>query len=97
MSNMLPRQALLTNYKSFARPHLHYDDIFYDQSNNKSFCQTVESVQYKSALVITGAIRGTSQAKVYKELGTETLKFSRWCRRLCMLYKAKTSSLRSTC
>ena len=56
-------------------------------------CQTVESVQYKAALAITGEIKGTSQVKLYKESGLERLKFRRWCRILCMLYKVKTSDL----
>ena len=56
-------------------------------------CHTIESVQYKAALEITGAIKGTSQAKRYKELGLDTLKFRRWCKRLCMLYKVNTSGL----
>ena len=56
-------------------------------------CQIIESVQYKAALAITGAIKRMPQAKLYKELGLETLKFRWWCRRLCMLYKIKTSGL----
>ena len=56
-------------------------------------CQAIESVQYKAALAITGAIKETSEAKSFKKLGLETLKFRRWCRRLCMLYKVKTSGL----
>ena len=31
---VLPRNSLLTIYKSFIRPHLDYDDIIYDQPNN---------------------------------------------------------------
>ena len=57
-------------------------------------CQIIENVQYKAAVAIAGPIRRTSQAKRYKELGLEALKFRRWCRRLCMLYKVKTSGLR---
>ena len=30
----LPRSALLTDYKSFIRPHLHYGDVIYDQPHN---------------------------------------------------------------
>ena len=56
-------------------------------------CQTNECVQYTEALVITSAIKGTSQAKLYKYLGLETLKFRQWCRRLCMLYKVMMSGL----
>ena len=58
---MLPLQALLTIYKSFVRPHFDYDDIIYDKPNNESMCQTIESIQYKAAFAITGAIKGTSE------------------------------------
>ena len=37
-AHVLPRQSLLTRYKSFIRPHLDYGDMIYDQPNNKSFC-----------------------------------------------------------
>ena len=37
LSINLPRNALLTIYKSFVRPHLDYDDILYDKPNNKIF------------------------------------------------------------
>ena len=77
LQNRLPWQALLTIYKSFVRPHLDYGDIIYDQPNNESFCQKFESRQYNAALDITGAIRGTSQTKIYAELGLESLKFRR--------------------
>ena len=33
LSNTLPRNSLLTIYKSFVRPHLDYCDIIYDQPN----------------------------------------------------------------
>ena len=44
---------------------------------------------YNPALAITGAIRGTSQGKLYNELGLESLKFRRWFRRLCTFFKIK--------
>ena len=93
LNNILPRQALLTIYKSFIRPQLDYGDVIYDQPNSESLCQTTETVQYKAALAITGARKGTSQAKLYKESGLEALKIRRWGRRLYMLYKVKTSGL----
>ena len=73
----MPRQTLLTIYKSLVRPRLEYGDIIYDQPNNESFCQKLESYQYNAALAITGAIRGTSQTKIYKELHLKSLKFRR--------------------
>ena len=82
---MLPRHAVLIIYKSFVRFHLDYGDILYDQPNNKSFCQKIETVQYNAALAITGAIKGTSQIKLYNELGLESLEFRRWFRKLCFI------------
>ena len=46
-----------------------------------------ESVQYNTALAITGAIKGSSREKLYEELAQEYLYRSRWTRRLCLLYK----------
>ena len=83
LSKVLPRESLITIYKSFVRPHIDYGGIIYDQPNNDSFCNMIERVQYNAALAITGAIKGTSQLKTYKELGLESLKFRRWFRRLC--------------
>ena len=37
LQNILLRSALLTFYKSFIRPHLHYGDIIYYKSFNESF------------------------------------------------------------
>ena len=66
LQSKLPRNALLTIYKSFIRPHLDYGDIVFDQPTNDSFVKKLESVQYNAALAITGAIKGTSQVKPYK-------------------------------
>ena len=93
LSNILPRQSLITIYKSFVRPHLDYGDLIYDQPNNESFCQQIESVQYNASLAITGAIKGTSRLKLYNEIGLESLKFRRWFR--CTFYKIKSTGLPS--
>ena len=66
LNNIPPQLALLTIYKSFIRLHLDYSDAIYDQPNNKSLCQTIESVQYKAVLAITGAIMQTCQTKLKK-------------------------------
>ena len=50
---MLPREALLTIYKSFIRPHF---DVIYDQSYNDLFHAELESYQHKAALALTGAM-----------------------------------------
>ena len=90
---VLPRHSLLTIYKSFIRSDLDYDDIIYDQPNNQAFSNKLEVVQYNVALTITGTIRGKSKAKVYQELGLESLKTRRWFRRLCYVYKIRNHGL----
>ena len=83
----IPRNSLITIYKSFIRSHLEYSDIIYDQPNNTLFSNKLESIQYNASLAITGAIRGTSREKLYKELGLEYLSSRRWSKRLCLFYK----------
>ena len=73
----MPRQALLTIYRSFFRHHLDYEDIIYDQSNNESFCQTSESYQYNATLAITDVVIGTSQTKIYNKIGLESFKIQK--------------------
>ena len=76
--HILLKHSLITTFKPFVRPHLDYSDTIHHQPNNESFCSKIERVQYNGALVITGAIRGTSLIKLYNDLGLESLKFRRW-------------------
>ena len=46
LSNLLPRQVLVTIYKAFIRPHLDYGDVLYDQAFNNSFHAKMEFIQY---------------------------------------------------
>ena len=61
LQHVLPRQALITIYKSFNCPYLDYRDILYNKAFNESFHQKIESIQYNACLAITGAIRGSSR------------------------------------
>ena len=83
----MPRDSLVTIYKSFIRPHLYYADVIFDKPSNTTFSNRIESVQYNAALAITGTIRGTSKEKLYQELGFETMKERSWFRRICCFYK----------
>ena len=87
LQNILPREPLLTIYKSFVRPHLSYGDAIYDQHYNNSFRQKLESIQYNAAIAITGAIICSSGEKLYEVLGLESLKQRRWFRKLCYFFK----------
>ena len=93
LRHTLPRKSLITIYKVFRRPLIDYGDIIYDQPNNDSFCEKLESTQYKAALAITGAKQGTSRDRVYAELGLESLKARRWYKRLsCMFMNEQAPS-----
>ena len=63
LSNLLPRQALVTIYKAFVRPHLDYGDVLYYQALNNSFHAKIESIQYNACLAITGTIRVRQEKK----------------------------------
>ena len=54
----LSRSSLLI-YNSFFRPHLDYGDIVYDQPDNLSLSEKIESLHYNAALAIVSAIKGS--------------------------------------
>ena len=83
----LSRISLLTIYKIFLWSLINYGYILYGQPHNSSFCEKLESIQYKEALAIAGAIQGTSREKIFQELCLESLKSQRWFRRLCCMFK----------
>ena len=87
LQTVLPRGALLTIYKSLICPHFDYGDVIYDQSYNYSFHAKLDSYQYEAALVMTGAIKGSSTEKLYQELGIDHLRSRGWFRKLCLFYK----------
>ena len=87
LSLALSRKQLLTIYKTFVRSNLDYADIIYDKPFNDVFKEKLEKVQYSAALIITGAIKGTSQERLYKELGLESLFDRRWYCKLVFFYK----------
>ena len=85
MNLLLPCSSLLAIYESSVRPHLDQGDLAYDQPNNSRLSDKIETVQHNAALAITGAIIGTSEKKLYQELGFESLKDRRWLRQNVIL------------
>ena len=47
----------------------------------------IESVQYQTALALTGTWKGTSTNKIYEELGWESFSHRRWFGRLVQFFK----------
>ena len=79
----LPRKSLVTIYKSFIRPHLDCGDVIYDRASKESFHQSLESLQYSTAIAITRTIRGASSEKLLQDLDLEIIKSTCWLRKLC--------------
>ena len=91
----LSRKSLLTICKSFVTPILDYTDIIYYKPFNESFERKIEMVQYRAALVVTGAVKGTFHDRLYQELGLESLADRRWSRRLFFFHKITQGLLTS--
>ena len=51
----------MTIYKAFARPHLDYGGVIYDEACNKTFHRKPVSIQYDACLALSGAIRTLSR------------------------------------
>ena len=83
LSLTLSRNSLMTILKTF----LDYPDIIYDKPLTESFKDKLEMVQYNAALVITGAIKGISRDRIYRELGLESLAEQRWSRKIFFFHK----------
>ena len=60
LNNYISRHSLVTLYKSFKRPHLHY------AGTNIKICDKIESLQYNPDRAITGAIRVLSKENCAK-------------------------------
>ena len=56
--NSTTYRCLLTIYEAFVRPHLEYADLTYEKSENESFKDWLDKIQYSAVLTITGVIRG---------------------------------------
>ena len=87
LSVNLHRNALLTIYRPFIRPHLNYGDILYDKPSNDNFQSKMEKVQYRACLAITGGMQGTSRERLYDELGLHSLVKRRWRNKLVFFIK----------
>ena len=81
-------------YKLYVRPHCDYGDIIYHKFEPKltlDFTKKLETVQFSTALAVSGAWRGTNKCKLHEELEGEYLYHRRWYRHLIQFYKFKQS------
>ena len=97
LSKHLPLQVLSQMYKVFVRSHFDYCDFIYHippfirnsplEISLNYLMESIEKVQYMGALAVTGAWQGSNRAKLYEEIGRETLSDRRMYRLLLQLYK----------
>ena len=80
------RSILTSLYKSLIRPLMEYGDVIW---NNCYDCDSalLDGAQYEAARLVTGAIKGTSSSRLYKELAWESLSNRRKLHLLCQFYK----------
>ena len=70
LSRYTTRPVLDKMYKMHVRPHIDFGETIYHNQLKYSM-QLLESVQYQSALIVTGCWKGTSRIKLYAEFGWE--------------------------
>ena len=97
LSRYLSVKTLDQIYKMYIRPHFDFCDVIYhtpsitnpfsSEINLNYLMNTLERIQYKAALAVTGTWKGTNLSKIYDELGWESLTNRRWSRRLVQFYK----------
>jgi hypothetical protein len=80
------RAALDNLYKALIRPILEYAHVLWDNCS-LSECDLIDSIQYESARVVTGAMKGTSRSKLLEELSWEDMKTRRSMHKLVLYYK----------
>ena len=80
------QKTLETIYFSFIRPTLEYADIVWDNCNmNEKY--KLEQIQYEAAMIVTGATRSCSRAKLIEETGWLSLEKRRYNHRIFTFYK----------
>lgn len=90
LSGFVNRKTLELTFKMHVRPHLEYGDIIYHKCANY-LMDKLESIQYQAGIIATGCWQHTSQIKLYKELGWESLAERRRFHRLTYYYKIKNN------
>ena len=79
-------------YKAFFRPNLDYADNIYDKPVNESFKDWLGKIRCNAALAVTDGIGGTSQDRIYNELGLESPADRRWYRRMAFFFNIVKST-----
>ena len=102
LSKYLPLKTLDQMYKTLARSHLDYCDVIYHEPSKvnqpplgmtlTASMEEIERIQYHAALAVTGAWQGSSRAKLYEQLGWESLSDRRLSRRILLVHKIENNN-----
>ena len=82
----LDRRTLEIMYTAFVRPKMEYADIVWSNLSQQK-CHQLECLQKRAGRIVSGAIRGSSTAEIYQELGWDSLEERRNQHKLLFLHK----------
>ena len=88
ISDKIDKQTKLAIYLSFIRPTLEYGCAIFDNMSN-DMANLLESIQRRSALMITSGYKCTKHKELLKELGLSPLSKRRTYFKLVLFYKMK--------
>ena len=83
------KDTLMKLYKSLIRPMMEYADVIWDGCNEDD-SELIESVQYKAARVVTGAMRSTSRSRLLHDVAWEEMKIRRKLHKLVFYFMIKS-------
>ena len=87
----IPRTILDQIYKTYIRPHFDYCDTIYDGHITVQDSMKLETLQNRTARLVTGGLYRTHTNDLLCELGWEKLKTRRQIHRLVLYHKLNTS------
>jgi hypothetical protein len=82
----LNRDILINLYKTMIRPVMEYADCVWDGCS-VYLSNLLEILQYESAIIVTGALKGSSKQRLLSELCWEEMKTRRLFHKLTLFYK----------
>ena len=85
----IDRRSLEIIYKSFILPSLEYGNVILDSASARQL-KRLETIQYRSAIAVTCALRTSSYSKLCEELGWNTLAERRQLQQMKLIFKIRS-------
>ena len=101
MKKWVDKKTLENLYILYTRPHFEYGDLVFDNADlnkdartifnfrntNDKISTDIESIHYQAARIVSGAWKGSSMDRLYKNLGWESMQNRRTMRKLSLLHE----------